>query len=102
MKQMKKLEARSEKRLDQMSKEHKVEQATLNRELRERFIPIYYARELQRLYQYSKSMVEYCKEIEMALIRAQILESPKALIARFFHGFDREIQDGVDSLLMLK
>ncbi|RDY07471.1 hypothetical protein CR513_08412, partial [Mucuna pruriens] len=44
------------------------------KELREKFVPTYYARELyvklQRLYQWSKGVEEYFKEMEMCMMRA--------------------------------
>ncbi|RDX88940.1 hypothetical protein CR513_29396, partial [Mucuna pruriens] len=58
--------------------------------IRKRFVPPSYARDLhnklQRLYQGSKSVEEYHKEMKMNLIRAQIRESEEAILARFLHG----------------
>lgn len=63
----------------------------------ERFVPSFYSRDLynklQRLYQGSRSVEEYHKEVEITLMRAQVEESQEATMARFFHGINREIQD---------
>ncbi|RDX96603.1 hypothetical protein CR513_20700, partial [Mucuna pruriens] len=63
-------------------------------ELRTRFVFASYARDLynkfQRMYQGSKSVEEYFKEIEVALVRANVLESHEATMARFLHGLNRE------------
>ncbi|RDX80177.1 hypothetical protein CR513_39310, partial [Mucuna pruriens] len=48
---------------------------------------------LNRLYQGSKSVEEYHKEMEMVLLRAQLREGEEATIARFLHGLNREIQN---------
>ncbi|RDX82290.1 hypothetical protein CR513_36953, partial [Mucuna pruriens] len=57
--------------------EHKRDE--LEKELRERFVPSNNARylyvKLQRLYQTSKGIEEYFKEIEICMMRAQIEES---------------------------
>ncbi|RDY12923.1 hypothetical protein CR513_02223, partial [Mucuna pruriens] len=59
----------------------------LKRELRDRFVPTYYAKDLyaklQRLCQGSKSVEEYHKEIEMGMMKAQILESQEATMIRY-------------------
>ncbi|RDX90467.1 hypothetical protein CR513_27661, partial [Mucuna pruriens] len=51
----------------------------LRREMRDRLVPTSYVmdmhNELQRLYQGSKSVEEYFKEITVALVRAQVLKS---------------------------
>ncbi|RDX97902.1 hypothetical protein CR513_19263, partial [Mucuna pruriens] len=48
------------------------------------------------IYQQSMSVEEYHKEMEIDLIRAQIMESREATIARFLRGLNREIQDIVE------
>ncbi|RDX90687.1 hypothetical protein CR513_27428, partial [Mucuna pruriens] len=57
----------------------------LRRGLRERFILSYYTRDLynkfQRLYQRSKNMVDYYKEVEMTLMRDQVKVSQEATMA---------------------
>ncbi|RDX65366.1 hypothetical protein CR513_55982, partial [Mucuna pruriens] len=64
--------------------------AELKRDLKERFVPSYYARDLynkfQRLYQGSKSVTEYHK----------VMESQEVTMARFLHGLNRGIQDIVE------
>ncbi|RDX69790.1 hypothetical protein CR513_51044, partial [Mucuna pruriens] len=71
--------------------------AKLKKELRERFVPSYYAKDLyiklQRLYQESKSVEEYYKEMKVCFMRAQIKYSQKETMARFLHWLNREIQD---------
>ncbi|RDX73445.1 hypothetical protein CR513_46939, partial [Mucuna pruriens] len=60
----------------------------LKRIMRERFVPSYYTRDLynklQRLYHGSKSVEEYQKEMKMDLMRAQIVESKKAIMSRMY------------------
>ncbi|RDY12034.1 hypothetical protein CR513_03215, partial [Mucuna pruriens] len=57
--------------------------------MRARFVPPTYTRDLdnklQRIYQRSKSVEEYHKEMEMDLMRAQIKESKEAIMARLLH-----------------
>ncbi|RDX75565.1 hypothetical protein CR513_44536, partial [Mucuna pruriens] len=69
--------------------------AKLKRLMRERFVPSYYTRDLfnklERLNQGSKNVEEYNKKMEMNLMRAQIVESRKAIMARFLNGLNREI-----------
>lgn len=68
--------------------------------MRRRFIPSYYHRELynklQRLTQGIKSVDEYFKEMEVAMIRANVVEDREATMARFLHGLNREIADVVE------
>ncbi|KAL2243042.1 UNVERIFIED_CONTAM: hypothetical protein Sindi_0422200 [Sesamum indicum] len=68
--------------------------------MRRRFVPSYYRRELhnhiQRLTQGSKSVDEYYKEIEIAMIRTNIIEDNEATMARFLHGLNRDIVDVVE------
>ncbi|RDX77468.1 hypothetical protein CR513_42404, partial [Mucuna pruriens] len=45
----------------------------------------------KRLFQGSKNVKEYHKEMEMDLMRAQIRESVEATLAQFLHGLNREI-----------
>ncbi|RDY08929.1 hypothetical protein CR513_06787, partial [Mucuna pruriens] len=67
----------------------------LKRLMRIRFVPCSYARnlhnKLQILYQESKSMEEYHKEMEIDLLRDQLRESEEANMARFLHGLNRKI-----------
>lgn len=68
--------------------------------MRRHFVPSYYHRELynklQRLTQGSKSVDDYYKEMEVAMIRANVEEDREATIARFLHGLNREIADVVE------
>ncbi|XP_057719736.1 uncharacterized protein LOC130934169 [Arachis stenosperma] len=70
--------------------------------MRQRFVPPYYYRELhqrlQRLYQGSKSVDEYHKEMEMLLIQANIEEESEATMARFLGGLNRDIANTVEHL----
>ncbi|RDX96663.1 hypothetical protein CR513_20636, partial [Mucuna pruriens] len=43
-----------------------------------------------------KSMQQYNKDIEVALLKANVLESSEAIMAYFLHGLNREIQDVVE------
>ncbi|RDX95891.1 hypothetical protein CR513_21517, partial [Mucuna pruriens] len=45
------------------------------------------------MYQGSKCVEEYFKEMEVKIINAQIVESQEATIVRFLHGLNRDIQD---------
>ena len=68
--------------------------------MRRRFVPSYYHQELynklQRLTQGSRSVDDYYKEMEVAMIRANIEEDREATMARFLHGLNREIADVVE------
>ncbi|XP_072084530.1 uncharacterized protein [Arachis hypogaea] len=70
--------------------------------MRQQFVPSFYYRELhqrlQRLYQGSKSVDEYHKEMEMLLIQANIKEESKATMARFLSGLNRDIANTVEHL----
>ncbi|RDX93073.1 hypothetical protein CR513_24717, partial [Mucuna pruriens] len=72
----------------------------LKRMMRDRFIPPSYTWDLhnkhQRIYQGSRSVEEYHKEMEMDLMRAQIREREAATMARFLHGLNKEMQDVVE------
>ncbi|RDX70394.1 hypothetical protein CR513_50367, partial [Mucuna pruriens] len=72
----------------------------LKRELRSKFVPTSYARDLysklQRMYQGSKCIEEYLKDMEVALMRANVLESKEATISHFMHELNREIEDIVE------
>ncbi|RDY13682.1 hypothetical protein CR513_01362, partial [Mucuna pruriens] len=65
-----------------------------------RFFPPFYTRDLhnklQRLYQGSRSVEKYHKEMEMDLMKAQIREGEEATMARFLHGLNKEIKDVMD------
>ncbi|KAI3453490.1 hypothetical protein Pfo_010153 [Paulownia fortunei] len=69
--------------------------------MRRRFIPSYYHRELynklQHLTQGSQSVDEYYKEMEIAMIRANVEKDREATtVARFLHSLNREIADVVE------
>ncbi|ONK68197.1 uncharacterized protein A4U43_C05F8650 [Asparagus officinalis] len=72
----------------------------MKRVMRKRFVPSYYYRELynklQSLRQGNRSVEEYYKEIEVAMIRANVEEDREATIARFLVGLYREIQNAVE------
>ncbi|RDY10589.1 hypothetical protein CR513_04861, partial [Mucuna pruriens] len=67
----------------------------LKREMRLRFLLASYVRDLykrlQRVYQGSKSVEEYYKDMEVTLMRANIVESNEATMAYFRHILNREI-----------
>ncbi|KAJ8753022.1 hypothetical protein K2173_008809 [Erythroxylum novogranatense] len=68
--------------------------------MRKRFVPSYHYREmhqkLQRLTQGSKSVEDYHKEMEIVMIRANIVEDPEATMARFLSGLNRVIANVVE------
>jgi hypothetical protein len=68
--------------------------------MRKRFVPSHYYRglyqKLQNLRQGSKSLDEYYKEMEVAMIRANVEEDREATMARFLHGLNCEIADLVE------
>jgi hypothetical protein len=68
--------------------------------MRKRFIPSYYNRELykklQGLRQGSRSVEDYYKEMEIAMIRANVEEDWEATMARFLLGLNRKIHDKVE------
>ena len=70
--------------------------AEMKRELRARFVPKHYRRDLfdklQNLKQGSLSVDEYYKEMEKAMIRANVIEDEEQTIARFMSGLHRNIQ----------
>ncbi|KAJ9175369.1 hypothetical protein P3X46_013932, partial [Hevea brasiliensis] len=63
--------------------------------MRRRFVPSHYYRDLhqrlQRLTQGSKSVEDYHKEMEIAMIRANVKEDREATMARFLNGLNKEI-----------
>ncbi|CAJ2661905.1 unnamed protein product [Trifolium pratense] len=72
----------------------------MKRIMRRRFVPSYYHRDLhnklQRLTQGTKSVDEYYKEMEVAKIRANLIEDNEATMARFLHDLNRDISDIVE------
>ena len=68
--------------------------------MRRRFVPNHYYRDLykklQRLTQGSQSVEDYYKEMEIAMIRANVEEDREATMARFLNGLNRKIADKVE------
>ncbi|KAH9763304.1 hypothetical protein KPL70_001120 [Citrus sinensis] len=68
--------------------------------MRRRFVPSHYYRELhqrlQSLIQGSRSVEDYCKEMEIIMIRANIEEEREATMARFLHGLNQDIANVID------
>ncbi|RDX75630.1 hypothetical protein CR513_44468, partial [Mucuna pruriens] len=68
--------------------------------MRRRFVPSYYHRDLHRklqsLIQGSMSVEDYYKEMEIAMIRANLEEAYEATMARFIGGLNKEITDVVE------
>ena len=68
----------------------------MKREMRIRFVPKHYRRDLfdklQNLKQGSLSVEEYYKKMEKAMIRANVYEDEEQTIARFMAGLHRNIQ----------
>ncbi|XP_058006772.1 uncharacterized protein LOC131182140 [Hevea brasiliensis] len=68
--------------------------------MRDRFVPQHYYRELhqrlQGLVQGNKSVEEYFKEMEMAMIRANVEEDREATMARFVKGLNLDIANIVE------
>ena len=68
--------------------------------MRRRFVPSHYYRDLyqklQNLSQGSRSVEEYHKEMEVAMIRANVEEDREATMARFLSGLNRDIANVVE------
>ncbi|CAA7044106.1 unnamed protein product [Microthlaspi erraticum] len=68
--------------------------------MRQRFVPGHYQRELhsklRRLTQGSKTLEEYYQEMEVMLLRANVIEDREATMSRFLGGLNRELQDIVE------
>ena len=68
--------------------------------MRKRFIQSHYYRDLyqklQNLTQGSKSVEDYHKEMEVALIRANVEEDREAIMARFLNGLNRDLANVVE------
>ncbi|XP_045821849.1 uncharacterized protein LOC123914712 [Trifolium pratense] len=68
--------------------------------MRKRFVPSHYYRDLYRklqtLTQGSMSVEDYYKEMEIAMIKANIEEDREATMARFIAGLNKEIADVVE------
>ena len=72
----------------------------MKRLMRKRFVPKHYYRDLflklQGLTQGNKTVDEYYKEMEIAMIRANVEEDREATMARFVNGLNREISNIVE------
>ena len=68
--------------------------------MRKRFIPSHYYKELyqrlQSLTQGSKSVEDYHKKMEVAMIKANVEENREATMARFLIGLNRDIVNVVE------
>ncbi|CAA7021643.1 unnamed protein product [Microthlaspi erraticum] len=68
--------------------------------MRQRFVPGHYQRELhsklRKLTQGTKTVEEYYQEMEVMLLRANVIEDREATMSRFLGGLNREIQDIVE------
>jgi hypothetical protein len=69
-------------------------------EMRRRFVPAYYSRDLhlqlKGLVQGDHSVDEYFQEMEMCLLRTGITEDEESTMARFLVGLNKPIADKVD------
>ena len=65
-----------------------------------RFVPSHYLRDLQnklqRLTQGSRSVDEYYKEMEVSMIRANVMKDREDTMAHFLHGIHSDIRDVVE------
>ncbi|XP_021305548.1 uncharacterized protein LOC110431156 [Sorghum bicolor] len=72
----------------------------MKREMRRRFVPAYYSRDLhlklKRLVQGTRTVDEYFQELEMCLLRTEITEDEESTMARFLVGLNKPIADKVD------
>ncbi|XP_035539638.1 uncharacterized protein LOC118344013, partial [Juglans regia] len=68
--------------------------------MRRRFVPSHYYRDLfqklQNLTQGSRSVEDYHKEMEVAMIRANVEEDREATMARFLSGLNRDIANVIE------
>lgn len=72
----------------------------MKRVMRLRFVPRHYHRELhlklRKLTQGTRSVEDYYQELEVLLMRANIIEDKEATMSRYLGGLDRDIQDIVE------
>ncbi|XP_066365257.1 uncharacterized protein [Miscanthus floridulus] len=72
----------------------------MKREMRCRFVPAYYSRDLhlklKRLVQGTRTVDEYFQELEMCVLRTGITEDEESTMARFLVGLNKPIADKVD------
>jgi hypothetical protein len=68
--------------------------------MRRRFVPSHYYRDLyqklQNLTQWSKSVKDYHKEMDVAMIRTNVEKDQEATMARFFSGLNRDIANVIE------
>ena len=68
--------------------------------MKKRYVPKHYYRELfnclQMITQGNKSVEEYQKELEVAMIRANVNEDEEIMISRFLKGLNRDIANVVE------
>ena len=69
----------------------------LTRAMRTRFVPPYFQRDLlqklSKLEQGNKSVEEYYQELQTGMMRCGVEEETEVLLARFFGGLNKEIQN---------
>ena len=63
--------------------------------MRRRFVPNHYYRDLHMKLQ-GLNRDEYFKEMEIAMIRANVIEDREATMARFLNGLNRDIANVVE------
>ncbi|XP_066324002.1 uncharacterized protein [Miscanthus floridulus] len=72
----------------------------MKREMRRRFVPAYYSRDLhlklKRLVQGTRTVDEYFQELEMCVLHTGITEDEESTMARFLVGLNKPIADKVD------
>jgi len=68
--------------------------------MKKRYVPKYYYRELfnclQMITQGNKSVKEYQKELEVAMIRGNVNEDEEVTMSRFLNGLNRDITNVVE------
>ena len=68
----------------------------MKRHLHSRFVPSHYTRDLfnklQKISQGTKSVEEYFKEMELAMIRANVQEPQEQTMARFLNGLNHPVK----------
>ncbi|XP_068639431.1 uncharacterized protein [Aristolochia californica] len=72
----------------------------MKRVMRRRFVPSHYYRDLYRklqsFFEGNRSVDEYYKEMEMAMIRANVEEDREATMARFLNGLNWDIANTIE------
>jgi hypothetical protein len=59
--------------------------------MRKRFVPEHYYRELFQKLQGSKNMEDYHTEMEISIIRANIIKDRETIMIRFLNDLNKEI-----------